>query len=364
NVLIKTAVITLGFLLGAALIFLVTRQLIGQGISHGGNRKRIVGHFPMESQQYTFQNTGNEISTRSTKFIFHVSTFLQNLRYYFVGRFTGLLVYFFPAFVSLILALPIFGQPKTTRSPPGRLSFWLVCLGLILFHIIYIPSNYHGGSCSIGNRYLISYLPAFFFLLKESPKSRTLLFTALVTALLTGPIALNPVDSMASYRDVSKRATFEKFPLEISLLNSWPIDDTGHVRVDFKDYYIYFADDNHWGKELDGFWVKGNARASFVLRCWKPVTSFHIHLRNGASDNTLMIRLGKAVRKFNAEPGQHISGDIEPGKPELFYNLEGRPSYCYRAFVETEDGFIPKFSEPGSTDTRFLGVFVQIQINS
>ncbi len=351
------------FLAGAVLMFWITHILTGQFLAHGGFRKRITGHFPFEAPGITFLNTGNEISTRSTKFVFHWSTLLLNIKYFFIGRFTGLVCYFFPAAASMLLALPLFSGKKRGFHGSGRFSAWVVCLGMIFFHLVYIPTNYHGGSCSIGNRYLISYLPAFFFLLRRLPRRRTILAIALMTAVLTGPIAVNPFDSMKHYRDVSKRSTFDRFPLEITLLNSWPVDDDRHVRIPYNGYYAYFADDNQWGKELDGVWIKGKSTASFVLRCWKPVRNFQVKLKNGGCVNTIKGTLGQAAFLKSAAPGEHFVLNLSPGPPKLFYNLSGNPSYCYPVRITTTNGFIPKFSEPGNQDTRYLGCFIQISIS-
>jgi hypothetical protein len=357
------------FAAGAYLFFWASRELTGHAIAHGGFRKRIVGHFPFEAPGITFLNTGNEISTRSTQFVFHWSTLWLNIRYFFFGRFTGMVLYFLPAAAACLLALPWISKDPETGKSNGRFSAAAVCFGLVLFHLIYIPSNYHGGSCAVGNRYLISYLPAFFFLLRNPPGRKTILVIAGVTAIMSGALALNPIDTMTHYRDASKRDVYNRFLPEITLLNSWPVDDLNHVRVPFEGYFAYFADDNHWGKELDGIWVKGDAQTAFVLRCWKPEDVIRVKLTNGGVHNRIQIRIGSARYNIKADPGERFSFEIDPGNPKLFYNLgftdrPSRPSFCYPVTVSTTDGFIPKFTEPGNDDSRFLGCFIQIMIPS
>ena len=100
--------------LGLALSYLLAHGLTGQGFAYSGFRKRIVDHFPFESAGYTFLNTGNLMSTESTKFIFHLDTLFHNLYYFFMGRFAGLIPYFFPAFIALIIA--IFTEKKSPES--------------------------------------------------------------------------------------------------------------------------------------------------------------------------------------------------------------------------------------------------------
>ncbi len=43
-----------------------------------------------------------------------------------------------------------------------------------------------------------------------------------------------------------------------------------HRRVDYGNYFLYFSDDNQFGKENEGFWVKGRSTTDMVMRCWKP----------------------------------------------------------------------------------------------
>ena len=350
------------FVAGAILILKLTEQFTGQMISHGGFRKRIVGHLPFELPGFNFINTGNEISTRNIKFVFHFKTLWLNLKYFFFGRFTGMVLYFFPAFISLLLALPWMWTDKSVRKSdsPVRYSALVVCAGMVLFHLIFIPTNYHGGSCSIGNRYLVSFLPAFFLILRRPPSLKIILVTIFITAILTGPVALNPIDSMARYQDVSKRSTFDRFPLEITLLNSWPNDSQRSVRVPFDGYFAYFADDDQWGKELNGFWTAGDAATSLVIRCWKPADRLKLEIGNGGASNHLEIKAGRATFCKHALPGEQIEWICSPGPPTYFYNLAGNPSYCYQIDIRNSDGFIPMFSDPNSTDPRFLGSFIKI----
>ncbi len=360
------------FLAGAGLVFFFTQTMTGQMLAHGGFRKRIVGHFPFESPGLTFLNTGNMMSTRTTEFVFHWDTLWLNLRYFFFGRFTGLVPYFLPAATAMLLGIPWF---QKNRGDKRRAPVWIVCLGMILFHLVYIPTNYHGGSCAIGNRYLISYIPVFFFLVSRPPRLRTIITVAFVTAILTGPVALNPIDSMTHYQNVSKAARFQRFPVEMTLLNSWPVDDTRHMKTPFQDhrvmgseadlFHIYFADDNQWGRELDGFWVKGDTTAVMVLRCYyQPVETFRFNIRNGGSENRVTVRAGDAITRRKVSPGEYFTMDLIPGKPALYYNLNGDAAYCYTVSIGTTGGFTPKFTEAGSQDSRYLGCFTEIKINS
>ncbi|MBN1297754.1 hypothetical protein JXA80_13315 [bacterium] len=357
----RLTIITCALLLFAAgigFVYGLSHFLTGQGFAYSGFRKRIVGTLPFQTPGATFLNTGLIMSTESTRFVFNWDTVCHNARYFFIGRFAGLVPYFFPAFVSLLSVIPA-GDSRSVRRP-----VLAVIAGLFLFHIIYIPSNWHGGSCAVGNRYLVAWLPAFFVLLRRPPHRRLIVLTALLTALLTGSIALNPASAFRDYRDTAKRPVTQAFPMEITLLESWPVDDLGHRRVEYGDHFAYFADDNQFGRENDGFWVRGKSRADMVIRCWKPAETVRLTIRNGGEAGRVSGAVGRDRFSYRAEAGEVFAIDMKPGPAVRSYNLAGNPSWCYPVRIEVQSGFIPRYSEPGSTDHRFLGCFVQIACGS
>lgn len=362
GVLLLIGVVGIGF----GVSYLLAHNLTGQGFAYSGFRKRIVGHFPFESPFYTFLNTGNVMSTESTTFIFNADTLYHNLYYFFIGRFAGLIPYFFPAFTAIIAAFilgPRTPDYKHSGTTPSRIPLWIVLIGLFFFHIIYIPSNWHGGSCAVGNRYLVSWLPGIYLLLRKPPTFIFSTLTAGVAALLTGVIALSPASAFQTYRDISKRPVMKLFPMEITLLESWPVDDLQHRRVDFGTYFMYFADDNQFGKELDGFWVRGRSTADGVMRCWTPETTITLKLRNGGKPSKIKGKVGSASFGVKANAGEYFEIRLDPGTPVKAYNLAGNASFCYPVSISVSGGFIPRFVEPGSTDHRFLGCHVVLETN-
>lgn len=352
---------------GAGASYLLALLMTGQGFAYSGFRKRIVGHMPFETPDFTFLNTGNLFSTETTQFVFNFDTLFHNFYLFFIGRFAGLIPYFFPAFIA-ILAACILGLRNPSdgnrRSTPSRVPLCLVLIGLYLFHLIYIPSNWHGGSCAVGNRYLISWLPGLYLLVRRPPKLSLSLLTAAISAMFTGTIIASPASAFQNYKAIAKQPVFKLFPMEITLLESWPVDDLTHRRVDFTDYFIYFADDNQFGKENGGFWVKGNSRTDLVMRCWKQEPSIVLKIRNGGSPAVIRGRIGSGAFRIRAEAGEFIEMQLEPGSPSRAYNLAGNVSYCYPVSIRVSDGFIPRFVETGSTDHRFLGCHVILQTNS
>jgi hypothetical protein len=350
---------------GFGLMLLLSHILTGQGFAYSGFRKRIVTPFPFQAPDITFLNSGGDvISTETTKFVFNWHTIIYNIYYFFVGRFAGMIPWFFPAFAALSIAFYTLFESKTgqTQATPSRLPLWLVLAGLYVFHIVYIPANWHGGSCAIGNRYLIAWLPGFFILLKKPPGYRVTIVTAAVAALFTGIITMSPATAFANYRDLSKRDILKLFPMEITLLEAWPVDNEHtHRRVVFDDYFLYFSDDNHFGKENGGFWIRGKKTADLVLRCWDPSANIRLKIRNGGRDARIRGRVGKARFSSHFSGSETVVYDLDPGRPVRAYNPAGNVSYCYTVRISVSNGFIPRFSEPGSLDHRFLGCYVELE---
>ncbi len=352
-------------LLCFGLMLLLSHALTGQGFAYSGFRKRVVSPFPFQTPEVTFLNSGGDvISTETTVFVFNWDTVIYNIYYFFIGRFAGMIPWFFPAFVSLAIAFYKLSENKSQNddTTPSLLPLWLVLIGLFVFHIVYIPANWHGGSCAVGNRYLISWLPGFFILLKKPPGHKATLFTAVIAALFTGIVTMSPATAFANYRDLPKRTILKMFPMEITLLEAWPVDEEHtHRRVVFDDYFLYFADDNHFGKENGGFWVRGKSSADLVLRCWDPSANIRLTIRNGGKDARIRGRIGNARFSRRVSGGETFVYELDPGRPIRAYNPAGNVSYCYPIRISVSDGFIPRFHEPGSLDHRFLGCYVNLQ---
>ena len=86
--------------------------------------------------------------------------------YFFVGRHSGLLIYF-PA--ALIFLLPILQRPD-------RVSMSLIAgvVGIVGFYLVWMPENYFGGSTFVGNRYFLGAFPALLVASTRLPSKRSL----------------------------------------------------------------------------------------------------------------------------------------------------------------------------------------------
>ncbi len=119
--------------------------------------------------------------------------------YFFVGRHSGILIYF-PIVLALLLA---------ARSGVDRVG-WSALAGfglMAIFYLVWWPSNYFGGETCLGNRYQLAALPCLLFFPHRLPTRRELGVTWLV-ALLVGGSALVSVARTRSLDPTSQNHAY------------------------------------------------------------------------------------------------------------------------------------------------------------
>jgi len=94
------------------------------------------------------------------------SNLLHNLQYFFVGRYAGMLGYYFPGFFAMValLASPLVNRNRARRPAAGWQ--WLVLASALAQGLIFVigtPYTWSGGG--VGNRYFISGYGVMLFLL-------------------------------------------------------------------------------------------------------------------------------------------------------------------------------------------------------
>ncbi len=161
---IKEAFKALGmFLLGIAAMFFLTFLFQGKMLSYSGLR----GYFFIKSPQYItlelLRNNLIMVKTQLDGFNFHnLGLFFINLSNFFIGRFTGIIWYALPGFITACVYLWYRKKLLRLEKIIGD-SILMVTSALILILITARPLNYFGGKAFIGNRYFFIF-PALFFL--------------------------------------------------------------------------------------------------------------------------------------------------------------------------------------------------------
>jgi hypothetical protein len=339
-----------------------------------------IGGFPFQTEQHTFDTTGiiretNRVPVEvltTADALLHV--FRRNLGYFFFGRHTGFVPYFFAGAVAIVLFL------WQARSRP--VWQWLTLaagVGSAVALILYMPYSYSGGGGPVGNRYFLGVYPVFLFVTPPLASLTAPIVAVLGGALFTAQLVVNPFTVSFRPAEHVKSGPYRWLPAELTLLNDLPMNVTQHkVKRPLggvPPVLAYFLDDNAYGLEPDGlFWVRGESRAEFMLRA--PVVTevlaegdaqrslrirqLEVQLETGAAANRVHVDAGTGVHviEIPAHDRRSVIVDMPAGVP---YHLDPQfpMNYVYAVAIESETGFIPMFSS-GGRDARYLGVGVRI----
>ena len=346
-------------------LFAVNMAISGEWNYQGGqDRSTFVHEFPLQTATSGFDvGAPKERNEALTEIIFNRNVFwtnlTHNLRYMFVGRYAGIVPYFFPAAFAILIFL---AAPR--RRPMWQ---WLVlCGGLAqpLFFCIGTPYTWLGGGGSVGNRYFMGAYGAFLFLLPPVSGVGLAVVPWIVGGLFVAPLVLNPFVTSFYPGSYAAHGPFRMLPVELTLVYDWPINtDESRVRVWYGDnegqrdpgFQIYFFDANAYGKEQDkSFWVKGGSRAEFLIKTDRPMKRLVLTVTAGVPNDVDVTVSGHT---------QHLS--LAAGaSQQLFFALGAGFPYqgqwpVWTASVSSSAGFVPALDEPPSTDTRYLGVRVK-----
>ena len=357
----------------AAGLFAVNTAISGEWNYQGGDRKTFMWEFPFQTPASTFEAVNTKAAARDdalTGIIFDWRVFWtnlgNNLRWYFVGRYSGLVAYFATAVFAL---LAFFAAPR--RRPLWQ---WLVLgsgVAQILLFVISLPHTWFGGGGSVGNRYFMGFYGIFLFLLPPISSLALSLIPWIVGGLFVGKLIINPFASSMAPGTYADSGPLRWLPVELTNVNDLPINtDSSRVRVWFgadpgtqatnnPGFQIYFLDKN-WFLEADkSFWVRGESRAEFLIKTDRPMKRLVLTLSAGLHPVTVHARVGGREQELvvAAEDSRDIAFALERGFP--YVGTEDRlPRWVWVVSVSSDTGFVPIF-QGNSTDARFLGVRVK-----
>jgi hypothetical protein len=275
----------------------------------------------------------------------------HNLVWFWTGRHSGVVPYFFPA----VFAVVCFLWPRARRE----WWQWMVCAVAfteILVLIVWIPYNYFGGAGVLGNRYFMNFYGAFLFLLPPMHSVAAGFVPWIIGGLFTAQIALNPFYYSWKPHQHMKHGPLRLLPIELTLVNDLPINtDVERVRVLFGTtprFQIYFLDDNTYTKEREFFWVRGKSRADLLFKTPDAVTRLKLTLAAGAVPADVVITAAgqRITRHFGQGEGGVVEIPIGPGFPY-------RGTRVWPVTIAVNSGFVPMFTSD-SLDHRYLGVQV------
>jgi hypothetical protein len=316
----------------------------------------------------------------------------HNIMYYFIGRFGGILPYFFPAVLAMFLFF-IF-EPKS-------LVRWILFLGAgaaAMVYIVMIPTNVIGGGGTVANRYFMNILPLFFFLLPRKLPSWTEAVAVIGGFLFAGHIILNPLFHSRFPSFYAENPVLKMLPVEFTMLNDLPVrTDSNRSRMEwFKvrngkvlrdeygpviDFYTYQLDHNSYEKEpnpnsfyvgTDGqltrdlitekgtqqIWTKGGKDADIVIRTGDVRASVKISITNCSVENDVELTVHGQTFKGKLKPREKKVYEFKLGNTFEYHYLS--TSYLYSVRVKTTHGATPR-TRTNSTvnDWRYLGVMLE-----
>jgi len=378
--------LTIGAVCGAltAGLFAANAVITGEFNYQGGDRKTFYNYtgFPFANAWETFDNIGpvrgrEDLLLGDVLVNTHSSTvFRHNLWYFVVGRNAGLLPYFFPGVLALVLFL--FSKQKHAWQ-------WLALAtiaGVIVMHVFVWPFTWNGGGGPIGSRYFLAFYPLFLVLIPATAGVGAAVVAFIFGALFTAQILMNPFFASIHPGEHTKSGPLRLLPVELTLLHDLPVaQNRERMRQPIggaPPVFAYFVDDNSFNPEGEWFWVKGRAKAEVVLRApvvsaggntWisKVIMRVHVEVRNGGVPNRVTVSTGRESQTLDMTPGQlaSLSLAVRAGVP---FRREVQPtSYLYTLSVKTTDGFVPFLQTPcekpgqcASADSRFLGAMVHV----
>jgi len=359
---LKALLIIFFFILSAGALFGINYLITSDWNFMGGERKTFYFNFPFEKEGVTFDSASGWPMTSEgyfERFLLPFKFIFYNIFYYFFGRFTGIVWYFFPAL--LLLVLFILGKRP-------RFYQWLTLGALaagILIYVILMPTNYGGGGGSLANRYFLNIYPLFLFLPSLKIKHKHLVLIWVVAALFISQILIDPFTSSSNPAAHAKRFPFKLLPVEMTLINEFPTNtNPAAFRVPFgtppNEGYVYFLNDNFNKKQEGepGVWTWGPHEAEMILKTPFPAKKIIVHLLNNPRhENEIKIKVEGKVQKIVLGPRQKGTLEFDVGN-----GFQMEPAHLYRMKIKASKGSTPYFENESSKERRYLGVFFELEI--
>src|SRR5262249_20830639 len=180
-----------------------------------------------------------------------------------------------------------------------RLWQWLLAATIAaaaLILLVVTPFTYSGGGGPVGNRYFLSFYPAFLFLTPSLAGLQSAAIALAVGATFTAQIVLTPISPSLHPGVHAKSGPLHVLPIELTLLNDLPMafdaDRSRRPLAGNPPMLAYFPDDGAFSPEGDSFWLRGKSRADVVLRApvedlgggrfvSKTIVRLDVELQNG-----------------------------------------------------------------------------------
>lgn len=364
---LRAGLVAIAFVLFAGAGWGSNALISGEWNYQGGpSRRTCFGSFPFEVASVGLEVCApRETSEAQTDIWFDPEMFWHNLganlRYYVVGRYGGLLPYFFPAVLAVVVML--------ARRRERALWQWLVLAGIVVqiaVFLVTLPYTWFGGGGSVGNRYFMGVYGATLFLLPPVRSRLVAMLPWIVGGLFMWPLVISPFDTSMRPGDRAFSGPLRLLPVELTNYNDLPVTTERDLMVrgfgekpGHPGFQLMYLDKNSWLKEADGlsFWTKGRSRAELLVRTNRPERRLALHLYAGSVPVAVAVEL--EGKRTDIALSSQQSSVVQFALPQgfRFKNIEGQVSYIWRLVITTDNGWVPREKGEGPDD-RFLGVRV------
>jgi len=296
------------------------------------------------------------------------SNLRANLRYFFIGRYAGMVPYFFAGALALLMFLILRRREVWQWWTLGGLAL------AILTMIITQPYTYFGSGGAVGDRYFMGIYGVCLFLF---PPVRSAFWGVAAWAgglLFLSKIVVHPFAISLYPAQIADAGPLRMLPVELTNINDLPIMmDSDRRKIVYGEtpyeFQLRYLDDKAFLREADrSFWVKGESRTEVVIKANPPFRQLQLTLSAGPVPTTATVELlGKSETVALAKgESRALTFDLVDGFPYKKDSIEegtGRdvgPNYLWVLSISSSAGFYPRESgEPTSADTRYLGVRVK-----
>ncbi|MPY88115.1 MAG: hypothetical protein GEU99_09345 [Luteitalea sp.] len=378
----RTCLTVLVFTVVVGGLFTLNAVITGEFNYQGGYRTTFYANrgFPFLTEDRTFRNSGLPRATDSVPIdvLFNrgalTTVFPHNVMYFVLGRHTGLVPYFFPGVLSLLLFL---WAGRQRREGFQWLVAATIALGALAL-LLYMPFTYSGGGAPVGNRYFLPYYGLFLFLAPTLFSARSAFTAMAVGGLFCGQLIVDPFYTSFNAWAHPQRALFRWLPVELSLVNDLPVNvlpSRSKLRLPGDPPLTgYFLDDQADRLEANGwFWIRGEGSTEILLRApvWVPsaaqgprparIGTLVIDLMSGEKATTVRIDAGAERLEVALTENAFKQARVQMPRGFPYKPMPGQPlNYIYRVRLSSSTGFFPLFDMPGSVDPRFLGARVRL----
>jgi hypothetical protein len=359
----KRLVLT-GILFGAlgAVLLAGNVAITGDWNFQGGDRRTFYGPYPFQERGTPWEEVGQDRATNRVLWD-HIfdrrvfwTVFSHNLAYFVVGRYSGLLPYFFPG----LFAAGAFLLARRTRAAWQ----WFVLAGAaaqVLLLLLWVPYTFNGGGGSIGNRYFMNTYGVLLFLLPPIASAGWTVVPWAVGCLFSAQVTFNPFFASFNPSEQAKQGPLRWLPAELTLVNDLPINtQANRARVWFGEarrFQLYFLDDGAYAREDLTFWVKGRSTAEFLVKTVEPASALDLDLASGEAPTTVTVWRGWRRQRVDLAPNAtaRVRVPLDDGFPYMGTRV-------WRVSVGSSAGFVPAFVSATSEDNRYLGVRVKPEL--